>query len=533
MKTIFLLKFFLLSFIFPQFDLDARMIGVSGAYTTMARGYHCIGINPANLAANKELTLNLFSANAFLVNDFLSVELYNEINGANLEDPTQSNFYSKDDILNQVKGNDITLEAGWTLPIPSLNFAKKNFGISMVQKSYFRFDMPKDVLSMLLKGNTTEKLIFEFGSESISTNEIGLSYARSITILDQTVYFGATLKYLQGLLYLKTDDIQEDGSFFQTDEDYFSGSGRYLVRQAFGGGGSAIDIGVLIPDIADNGWTLGLSLINLGGSIKWGDDNMTRKMISSYENQLPLRKNEFYYFDYEIEPVNGMDIIDQDGEETSFNSSTSKVAMYSDIPLCSEVDLNSLICLNSNEVGELIPTSNTNLFSTNDIVDLGDGSYLIPSENLDSSFLQNQSSEDINLDYPSFLRIGASKVIENIGTFSIDAVTGFDDSFGNSSKFRLAMGAEIIRINKNIPLRFGCSLGGRQPNSFSLGFGLKLGAIFFDFGRKYYHGLIMNKAKGVEYAINISLDFNRGSFKNFLKFNLPKMKLPKLPKMPD
>ena len=449
----------LVSFLFPQFDLDARMIGVSGAYTTMARGYHCIGINPANLAANDELSLNLLSANAFLVNDFLSVELYNDINGANFDDPTESNFYSKDDILAQIKGKDITIEGGWTLPVPSLNFAKKNFGVSVVQRSYIRFDMPKDILSMMLKGNTKETLIFEFGSESISTNEIGLSYARSVTVLEQTVYIGATLKYLQGLLYLKTNDIQEDGSFFKTDEDYFSGSGRYLVRQAFGGGGSAVDIGFLIPNISGNGWTVGLSLINLGGSIKWDDKNLTRKMISSYEDQLPLRKNEYFYFDYDIDPVNGMDIIDQGGEDTPFKSNTSKVAIYSDVPLCSEVNPSSLVCLNANEFGELIPTSNTNLFSSDEIIDIGDGSYLIPSENLDSSFLDNQSSEDINLDYPSFLRIGASKVIDNIGTFSMDAVTGFDDSFGNSNKFRLSLGAEIIRINKNIPIRFGGSFG--------------------------------------------------------------------------
>ena len=43
----------------------------------------------------------------------------------------------------------------------------------------------------------------------------------------------------------------------------------------------------------------------------------------------------------------------------------------------------------------------------------------------------------------------------------------------------------------------------------------------------------MSKAKGVEYALSLSLDFNNFSFKDSFKLNLPKMKLPKLPKLPD
>ena len=44
-----------------------------------------------------------------------------------------------------------------------------------------------------------------------------------------------------------------------------------------------------------------------------------------------------------------------------------------------------------------------------------DGSYLVPSEKLNSEQLQSQASKDIHLDYPSSLRIGASKRINNYG----------------------------------------------------------------------------------------------------------------------
>ena len=69
---------FLFSLIFPQFDLEPRMLGMSGAYTTVASGYQSIGVNPANLVANKSLSINTVSGNAFAVNDFLSLDLYNK-----------------------------------------------------------------------------------------------------------------------------------------------------------------------------------------------------------------------------------------------------------------------------------------------------------------------------------------------------------------------------------------------------------------------------------------------------------------------
>ena len=137
------------------------MIGLSGAYTTVASGYQSIGINPANLGSNNALSMNLISFNAFLVNDFMSVELYNDINGANLEDPADASYYPKEDILDQVNESQIVMEGGWVAPIPALNFAYKGFGISMINRSYVRFDIPKDVLTMMFYGNTTEKLIFE------------------------------------------------------------------------------------------------------------------------------------------------------------------------------------------------------------------------------------------------------------------------------------------------------------------------------------------------------------------------------------
>ena len=101
-----------ISLLFSQFDLDPRMVGMSGAYTTVASGYQSIGINPANLALNKSLSMNLLSANIFLINDFMSVKLYNDINGADFDNTASASYYSKSDLLEQIQGSNIEIQIG-------------------------------------------------------------------------------------------------------------------------------------------------------------------------------------------------------------------------------------------------------------------------------------------------------------------------------------------------------------------------------------------------------------------------------------
>ena len=125
MNKVIIYILILFSVLFSQFDLDSRMTGMSGAYTTIASGYQAIGVNPANLASNKSLSMNLFSVNAFIVNDFMSIKIYNDINGADFENTTSASYYSKTDLLDQIKGDNIELQAGAVIPVPVFNFAYK------------------------------------------------------------------------------------------------------------------------------------------------------------------------------------------------------------------------------------------------------------------------------------------------------------------------------------------------------------------------------------------------------------------------
>ena len=47
------------SFGLTQTKTDARMLGMGGAYSTVANGYRTVGFNPANLAFNKSYEVNV------------------------------------------------------------------------------------------------------------------------------------------------------------------------------------------------------------------------------------------------------------------------------------------------------------------------------------------------------------------------------------------------------------------------------------------------------------------------------------------
>ena len=223
-----------------------------------------MGVNPANLVSNQSLSLNLFSANTFMVNDFLSVDLYNQLNGADFDNTSSASYYSKNDILDQIKGSNIDIEAGIVLPLPIFNFAYKNFGITALNKSYSKFQIPDTVLDVMLNGNTKDqRFLLDLGGEFISCNEFGFSYAHKFDYLGFPIHLGYTFKYIQGLAFFKMRDIQQDGSYILTEQTSFHASGKYLVEQAFGGTGTSSDLGVLLPEFYE-GWNIGVSLINLG-----------------------------------------------------------------------------------------------------------------------------------------------------------------------------------------------------------------------------------------------------------------------------
>ena len=81
--------------IFPYFKQDPIMIGLSGAYSTLASGYNTVGVNPANLAFSEGFSINLMNMNINLTNNFLTQSRMQSINGADLDDPYSDKYFKK------------------------------------------------------------------------------------------------------------------------------------------------------------------------------------------------------------------------------------------------------------------------------------------------------------------------------------------------------------------------------------------------------------------------------------------------------
>ena len=129
-KLIGITCFIFSSFIFGQTNHDARMLGLIGSYTTLARGYQCIGVNPANLGTYNNRSVNLLNLSLGLSNNAFSITNYNAINGANLEDTLSFTYYPKSQFYDMFGGEGIRLMQSLELPLPILNSSTRRFALT-------------------------------------------------------------------------------------------------------------------------------------------------------------------------------------------------------------------------------------------------------------------------------------------------------------------------------------------------------------------------------------------------------------------
>ena len=98
-----------------------------------------------------------------------------------------------------------------------------------------------------------------------------------------------------------------------------------------------------------------------------------------------------------------------------------------------------------------------------------------------------------------YLRMGISRRWEGQAIVAADLVTGFSNRYGSSTTWRASMGVEIIRFKGKF-LRFGYTVGGVTKKSMSLGYGRKIGHLYWDMGRSLNGGFSLETAKGFAFA---------------------------------
>jgi hypothetical protein len=476
-KLFFIFLFFTVTF--SQLSQDARMLALNGAYTTVARGYQCVGVNPANLAYSNRFSMNLLTFNMGVGNNTLSLDVINSLDGADLENPNAEVYFPKENLSYVFDDEGIIITTDMAFPLPILNFSFQKYAFTTSPKLYTKFGIPSGFVDLLFYGNEIGKdLSIDLPLDIMAVQETGLSYAFS----QNDLTFGVTAKYILGYFYSTFESV--DSSYFRTDSTAFTGQGSFLMKQAIGGNGFSIDVGMLSREF-DNGIQYGASVTNLFGSLKWTQDHFLRSAIdATIQESVPaeyfLRQNEFYYYHLEIDSMNAVNLSAKPIDEMIFRHGY-KVIKVTDLTPFNLTVTDSLVVTIPNE-----------------------GGYLIPSSEITSTTLDSLSSEPLRTNYPSIFRLGLSKRYEEGVIVMADLSTGFSDDVGGYDHWRMAFATEITHY-PIITLRTGIAFGGVYGRSMSLGTGFKAGPVYIDLGMAYRNGFSANSMKGFDFSITTSI----------------------------
>ena len=485
---------------------DARMLGLGGAYTTLSNGYRAVGINPANINTGTDWTANAFSSSSSFSNNFLTIERYNQINGAHFDNPLASSYYPKNNIKNILKGEGVKLKFNSINSIPGLNFSKNNYAFTSNIFLYGEIKFPQAFVDIFFFGNEVGKeLDMAFTQNSIATFETGFSYCKKF----EEFNVGISAKILQGIYYSNMEQL--GNAFFKTDTTAFLGSGNYLIKQGLGGFGYGLDFGFSTKEF-ENGIKIGASLINAFSSMQWNKNTALRNGFESIGVEFPVREKEYFFFNFRVDSLNAQQLLTSTPEDM-FVTDTYKVSIlnFNDIPVINVAGIDQselpLFFIDSSDQTSQIQSSDEAKIESDKILLLDDGRVVIPTDNLIDSEMNLFNSIPFKTDYPTLLRFGASKnFYEEDMLVAFDISTGLDQTFTNEEKWKISIGTEINK-NPKIPIRIGTTLGGDDRYRFCIGSGYSFGNLKLDFGYAYIGSFKSSRARGVDVALNFFYDY--------------------------
>ena len=467
---IFFRFFILLNIIFCSYKQDSIMMGLSGSYNTIARGYHCVGINPANLAFEEENYIGLFGINFSLSNNLVTRHRLNDISGVFLDST------KKEEIIGYLNEGPMEINSFINSPI-IMNFSVNKFAITSQLKYFSNFELSQDFLKLFLEGNSEvnngdeDDYVYDLSME----NNVAIVWETSFTkAFDfEPLGLGFTLKYLRGLSYYNIKPTQNP--YFQTNFTDITSKNTYVIKQNSGGEGFAVDLG-LTTKPTDSGWTFGLSIINFLGSIKWNK-------LDYSDIGLLYGENESYLIDLSVNQLNFQNFNNPETNDI-FNLDANTVYHVSTLP------------------GDMATTG------------IEEVDYYCSDEDCSSYYIHSDSEYNINeLDiieasiistgYPTSVNIGFSKEV-NVGKIIVfDLSTGMDTAWNNNQQWRLSTG--YIFETAKVPIRLGLSYGGYDYKSFGFSWGFKGEKERFniDFGLSFTDSYNISKTSGFDFGINM------------------------------
>ena len=259
-----LILVFFFSIIFPQ--ESAREISLGGSVVTLSRGVFSVGINPANLAFSKE-NITLINSNFTLYNNLISLKVYNDLNGVNLED--NNSQITKNEFFEILNGNSFKLYNFINASLPGLNYLNSKYALTTKIKQFSKIDFGNEFFEIFLFGNKWQEEIdinFKISSQAVA------EYGYSSWLNLEGLALGYTLKYLQGLYLYELTALEKD-NYLYTDSTGLDMNITTKEEIYLGGSGFGIDIGINLNELS-RGYSVGLSITNILGYINWDKNNL-------------------------------------------------------------------------------------------------------------------------------------------------------------------------------------------------------------------------------------------------------------------
>lgn len=260
---------------------SVRAWGMGGAHTAAARGLDAVEWNCANLAAGGGAELGLASAAVDLANNSFTLDRYNEVTGATLDEA------DKERLLGDVPADGLRLAADLRASLLGLRLGGLALTVSALGGGGGTLD--RDFLDLALMGNEPgQALAFDrTRGEAWAVGAVTLSAARPLwSAGGAALAAGVNLRWLRGI---REAHVEAAGGSLRTDLAGVSGEAEAVWLTAEGGRGWAGDAGLMLQ--APGGWTFGLAADNLAGGVTW-DRGVERHVWSARADTLSLADDD-------------------------------------------------------------------------------------------------------------------------------------------------------------------------------------------------------------------------------------------------
>jgi len=424
---------------------------LAGANSAVTRGFLCVGQNPANLGMSTPYRtyFQAFGINYYITNNFYSLETGRHFG----RDLTADDGALQAEFLRKLPTDGWRFDNGFNSALPFVNFSLGNKALTTNLIYTNDLYLSRPVLDVVFGGVEKGKLYqLDMRWDAMTAIE----YAYSMAIPYENIAVGLSLKYLQGLGYYGLDPRYNTGQIVvDTARFLLCGDGEYYFRESYAGRGYGADIGIAVEDVY--GWNMGISLLNIGESVKWNSETMISKVLKDLALRLmgqQLRSGLIKTSDIKL---------DFKGEDFRYRFTIDS--------------LNAEKLFRGDSTFQALLQSNKRI---------------------------TRDSTVFRVPLPLVLKIGLARRIQPNLLMALDFTASFSDRFGYTRSWRSAVGFEYTPLPRT-PLRVGLAVGGLSGWEFDIGSGLAWGPLHVDWAFGFHRGVWAHTAQGVNFSLGAYL----------------------------